>query len=393
MELTRKQEQGLRIAVENYENNIPYTVIAGYAGTGKSTLINFIIAALDLDPLNVAFIAYTGKAAQVLRSKGMKEAMTAHRLLYKTIRKRDGTFVHIPKDDIGNYDLIVVDEISMLPDRMWQLLLSHQIPIIACGDPFQLPPIGDDNHVLEHPDIFLDEIMRQAAESEIIRLSMDIRDRKPLKTFKGHEVNIVPHNGLTSGMMEWADQILCGKNATRFELNDFARRLKWGDVDLSAPLIGDRIICLRNDWDRITPTGDALVNGTIGTLTAIETSFHPILGKKCFINFKPDGEMEYDILGNPIDNQFHDLLIDYKLLTTHEPTITKQNYAMFPPQLRNSLDQFDYGYVITTHKSQGSEYPKVLVIEEVLKSTDHARWLYTACTRASEKLTIVKKDW
>ena len=85
MELTRKQEEGLRIAVERYHQNEPYTVISGYAGTGKSTLIKFIISALDVNPERVAYIAYTGKAAQVLRNKGCPTAMTAHRLLYSEL--------------------------------------------------------------------------------------------------------------------------------------------------------------------------------------------------------------------------------------------------------------------------------------------------------------------
>lgn len=135
MELTNKQEIGLRIAVERYRNNEPYTVIAGYAGVGKSTLIKFIISALEIDPDKVAYIAYTGKAAQVLRNKGNYGAMTAHRLLYKSLQKPDGTFVHIPKTSISGYDIVVVDEVSMLPKPMWDLLLSHGIYVIACGDP------------------------------------------------------------------------------------------------------------------------------------------------------------------------------------------------------------------------------------------------------------------
>lgn len=386
MELTRKQEQGLAIALHKYRTNEPYTCIAGYAGTGKSTLIQFIIAALDLDPHDVAYIAYTGKAAQVLRSKGCPNAMTAHRLLYKTIQKKDGTFVHIPKDDIEGYRLVVVDEISMLPNQMWELLLSHRIHIIACGDPFQLPPIGEDNHVLDHPDIFLDEIMRQAAESEIIRLSMDIRDRKPLQVYKGTEINIVPHNAFADGMLTWADQVLCGKNATRNELNTYYRRMKWGDGVTLEPRVGDRVLCLKNNWDKITMVGDALVNGTIGEITKMRYYPNIHLGEKCIIDFKPEMEEEHGSL----DTSFHDLLIDWKLITTHEPTLNKQNFATFPRYLRP--EQFDYGYVVTCHKSQGSEYPKVLVIEEMLKATDHARWLYTAVTRASEKLTLVLKD-
>lgn len=161
MELTNKQEQGLRIAIERYKAHEPYTVIAGYAGTGKSTLIKFIVTALNIDPERVAYIAYTGKAAQVLRNKGCPNAMTAHRLLYKSIQQKDGTFVHIPRESLNsNCDIVVVDEVSMLPKPMWALLLSHKIYVIACGDPGQLPPIGEENGILDSPHIFLDEIMR-----------------------------------------------------------------------------------------------------------------------------------------------------------------------------------------------------------------------------------------
>lgn len=313
--------------------------------------------------------------------------MTAHRLLYKSIQKADGSFVHIPKSSLPGYKLIVVDEISMLPEDMWKLLLSHGIHVIACGDPFQLPPIGNDNHVLEKPDIFLDEIMRQAEESEIIRLSMDLREMKIPKPFKGKEVNIVPRNEFTDGMLMWADQVLCGKNNTRHELNEYYRHMKWGeDVDISKPLVGDKIICLKNNWDRITQTGDALVNGTIGEITKIATSPNPWLGQKCLIDFKPEIADDYDL----IDCSWHDLLIDWNLITTHVPTLNKENFSRFPRKLRP--EQFDYGYVITTHKSQGSEYDKVLVLEEMLKGNEHYRWLYTACTRSSKKLTLVLKD-
>ena len=207
MELTRKQEEGLRIAIDRYRNHEPYTVIAGYAGTGKSTLIKFIIEALDLLPEHVAYISYTGKAAQVLRNKGCPNAMTAHRLLYHSKQKPDGTYFHIPKDSIGDYRLVVVDEVSMLPNDMWELLLSHQKYIIACGDPGQLPPVSEEEapSILDNPHIFLDEIMRQAKDSEIIQLSADVRDRKPLHVFKGSEVNIVRKRDAIDGMLTWAD--------------------------------------------------------------------------------------------------------------------------------------------------------------------------------------------
>ena len=120
--------------------------------------------------------------------------MTAHKLLYKSRPMPDGKFMYIPKDYLEeDYKLIVVDEVSMLPKTLWDLLLSHKVHVLACGDPFHIPPIDkdSDNHILDNPHIFLDEIMRQAAESEIIRVSMDIRNGKPLNYFKGNEVQII----------------------------------------------------------------------------------------------------------------------------------------------------------------------------------------------------------
>ena len=120
----------------------------------------------------MAYVAYTGKAAEVLRKKGCPNATTAHKLIYETFPLSNGKFLHRPKISLGDYKVIVVDEISMLPKDMWQQLLSYRVFIIACGDPFQIPPISsdDDNLVLKNPHVFLDEIMRQAEDSEIIRL-------------------------------------------------------------------------------------------------------------------------------------------------------------------------------------------------------------------------------
>jgi exodeoxyribonuclease-5 len=138
MILTNKQEEGLKIAVERYRAGEPWTCIAGYAGTGKSTLIKFIISALNLEPhKDVAYVAFTGKAASVLRNKGCPNASTAHKLLYYSKKLPDGKFTFTPKSVLENkYKLIVVDEISMLPLELWKLLLSHKVHVLACGDPF-----------------------------------------------------------------------------------------------------------------------------------------------------------------------------------------------------------------------------------------------------------------
>ena len=390
MQLTKKQEEGLKIAVERYKTREPWTCIAGYAGTGKSTLVKFIVAALNIDPDDVCYIAFTGKAAKVLKEKGCPNAMTAHRLLYQSYPKNDGTFVHKPRRPIHPYKLIVVDEISMLPEDIWLLLLSHNIPVIALGDPGQLPPIGQDNGVLKSPHIFLDEIMRQAQESEIIRLTMDIRDGKSLQLFKGNEVQVIDERELVQGMYTWADQIIVGKNDTRKHINGLMRQYVHGITD-PKPIPGDKVICLRNDWESSNEAGDVMVNGTIGYLDNIKYQDTYMLKPMMHADFLPDDYTDEDVQMCHQDLYFRDISMDYKLLTTGEPTINAKNFKQFKRMPSLWLPkQFDYGYCITCHKAQGSEYNKVLVFEEYLRGSDHARWLYTAATRAKEKLVIVR---
>lgn len=388
--LTNKQEQGLRIAVERYKAHEPWTCIAGYAGTGKSTLVKFIIAALNVAPENVAYITFTGKAASVLRHKGCPNAMTAHKLLYYSKRLPNGKFVFTPRTSLeGDYKVIVVDEISMLPKELWELLLRHRVYIIACGDPFQLPPINKnaDNHVLDTPHIFLDEIMRQAEESEIIRLTMNIREGKPIQYQRGNEVQVVSPDDVVSGMYDWADQIICATNKKRLDINTYMRAAA-GRGEL--PEDGDKIIACRNCWDIIDTTGEnALVNGTIGYLDGLAF-----------------GTQEYPIYGFPTvpvirtglrtdDGSFDEIMLDQQALMTGKKFLTpEQEYQIYRRASLKGLEpiEFNYGYAITCHRAQGSEWEKVLVFEESFPfdKEEHARWLYTACTRPSEKLVLVR---
>ena len=384
MILTRKQEEGLKIAVQRYIDKKPYTCISGYAGSGKSTLVQFIISALDIPEYLIAYIAYTGKAAQVLKNKGCPGAMTAHRLLYQSFPRKDGTFVHIPYESLGPLQLIIVDEVSMLPKDMWDLLLSHKIHVIALGDPGQLPPVMAEQHgILDHPHIFLDEIMRQAQESEIIRLTMDIREGRGLTLQSGMEVRVVDQSELLKpGFLSWADQIICGKNMTRASINRFMRQEIMG-FDTDEPVVGDRIICLRNNWDIINADGDSLVNGLSAKIDNVKYTFeNPWMKKTPVITFTPEWDGA---------KPFIDIEADYKLFTESEPTVNRDNFKKIPKWLKPN--EFDYGYAITCHKSQGSEYEKVIVLEEYLKGDskeEHQRWLYTAATRAAKKLIVVR---
>ena len=154
MQLTTKQEQGLKIAIERFKNREKFTVIGGYAGTGKSTLVKFIINALQqygVDPeVDVCYAAFTGKATQVLQKKGNPNTSTLHKLLDKRSPKQTGGYIRIPKKrgEI-EYKAIVVDETSMAPMTLMQQLFKHGIYLICLGDPFELASINakEDNHL------------------------------------------------------------------------------------------------------------------------------------------------------------------------------------------------------------------------------------------------------
>ena len=397
MQLTAKQEQGLKIAIERFKNKEKFTVIGGYAGTGKSTLVKFIINALQqygVDPeADVCYAAFTGKATQVLQKKGNPNTSTLHKLLYKSIPKQTGGYIRIPKKrgEI-EYKVIVVDEVSMAPMTLMKQLFKHGIYLICLGDPFQLPPINpkEDNHLLDNPHIFLDEVMRQAAESEIIRLSMHVREGNPLETFQcdNQQVQVITKNDVVTGMYEWADQIICATNNTRININNNMRKLR-GFSD--APQENDKVISLSNHWD-IFSTGHApLTNGSIGYLK--EFTVQSIYLPKYIYN----GSLEVMIATVETEDKdiFTGLALDYNFLMNNKKTLSPQQEYKLLKNKRYMDPPFDftYGYAITCHKAQGSEWQKLLVFEEKFPfdKEEHRRWLYTAITRASEKLVIVKK--
>ena len=395
MILNNKQEEGLKIAVARFHDGEPWTCISGYAGSGKSTLVTFIIAALGIDPQEVAYCAFTGKAANVLKQKGCPNPTTAHKLLYRSKPLPNGSYVHEPRDVLEeDYKLIIVDEVSMLPKDMWELLLSHGVPVLACGDPGQLPPIDktQDNHVLDRPHIFLDEIMRQAQESEIIRLSMHIRAGQPLSSFNaaGAQVRIVSREEVGPGMLKWPDQIICAMNKTRNDINQAIRSF---DGRGSEPEVGDKIIGLTNHWHFFSTKGEPLTNGSIGTITRLQSI-------NCNLPSYIYPERKITILDTDIasddDEIYNQIPIDYLALTTGQKTLTgEQEYKLRKSKKIIIPAPFDfaYAYAITCWKAQGSEWDKVLLYEEnfPFDKEEHIKFLYTGCTRASEKLIVVKK--
>lgn len=388
MQLTNKQEKGLLISIERYKAKEKYTVISGYAGSGKSTLVRFIIDALDVNEEDVCYCAFTGKAAEVLRKKGNKNVCTLHKLLYDFFPKSTGGFLKIPKL-ILDYKIIVVDEVSMAPKTLMELLFNHNVYVICLGDPGQLPPIEkeEDNHLLDHPHVFLDEIMRQAQESEIIRLTMKIRNHEPIHYFCGKEIQIIPYNQLNTGILQWGDQILTATNSKRQSINNTMRTLSGRE---GPPIDGDKLICLRNYWEDFSENGNALINGSIGILN---NSFQTWVDLPRFMKskIKKFNVLMGDLIIPEIDDIYSVVNMDYQMIITGEKCCDwKTSYRL--KKYNIVPKEFAYAYAITCHKAQGSEWNNVVVLEEnfPFDKEEHCKWLYTACTRASEKLVLIR---
>jgi exodeoxyribonuclease V len=397
--LTDKQNEAKNAALDWFHNretngkdpNRIFT-IAGLAGTGKSTLVSVIIQEMGLDKEEVAFAAYTGMAASVLLRKGNDMASTIHKLIYDTFKVMDdfGRVVGFKfelKEKLVNerLRLLVIDEWSMVDDKMIAELRSFKIKIIALGDPGQLPPITGGNSTMENPDVFLDEIMRQALDNPIIYLSMLARQGKRIDYgTHGDTVHVVRQNELWPEMFTGADQIIAGRNATVKAINKFHRHEHLG-IENPFPVVGDKVICTKNDWEHMISEESLeiyLVNGLIGNITSIENQKRAMLYK---MGFKPNFLQE---------SQFPELFVD-KLPFMNPKVkegIDEKSLWIFRKGIEESkgIQSFQFGYAITCHKSQGSEFDNLLMFEEVLNRKLHKKWLYTGITRAKEKLILVK---
>ena len=354
--------------------------------------MRFIIEALDVDENDVCYCAFTGKAAEVLRKKGNKNACTLHKLLYDSFPRPGGGFFRKPKQYL-EYKVVVVDECSMIPKSMVDMLLNHKIFIVFLGDPGQLPMIDkkESHDLLLHPHIFLDEVMRQAAESEIIQLTMKIRKDEDIPYIKGKDVMVIPKKDFVTGHLLWADAVICATNATRHALNNQMRKLLGFEGELNH---NEKLLIKRNYWEDLNAEGDALVNGTIVT---VKNPFNSFIMIPNYI--KNDRHRIPTIMCDltpEIGSDYSSINIDKDFLL-HECACVDWRISYRLGQLKNKIGdilpkQATYGYALTGHSAQGSQWSKVVVIEEnfPFDKKEHARWLYTCCTRPEKQLVLIR---
>lgn len=377
----------------------------GPAGTGKTTLARYFAESEGLD--NVKFCSFTGKSAHVLRQKGCPGATTIHALIYRPKQASRAMLMELETaaaelhlriqsgeegledeyeallqrvaderdnlarpmfslnldSDIKDADLVVIDEGSFVDTRVGQDLLSFDRPILVLADPAQLPPVrGAEFFTDSEPDFQLTEIHRQARDNPIIRMATLIRESRRLPLGQYGQSSVIEVESFTPGRALEADQILVGKNDLRRSINARMRELLSLGTGLY-PVPGDKVVCLRNDHNV------DLLNGSLWRVLDI-------------------GEVAPDRVHmsiEPID-QVNSYPQTVEAHAAHFLGTEKE----LSPWVRDQAQEFTYGYALTTHKAQGSQWDDVVVFDQGRVFPEPWRWLYTAVTRAAERVTVVR---
>lgn len=346
----------------------------GFAGCGKSTLAKEVSTFVKG---SILYAAFTGKAALVLRKKGCGQASTIHSLIYKASRS-DMTgeleFEINDESEIRDVKLVVIDEVSMVGEILGFDLLSFGVKILVLGDPAQLPPVkGEGFFINAAPNFMLTEIHRQALDNPIIRMSMEVREGRRLQFGQFGDCRVarageIPRDDMAVIAMK-ADQILCGKNKTRHLMNNRIRTIqdRAGIHNLNKtvfkyPVEGDRLVCLKNDRKK------GLLNG--GLWEALHVT---LLAQHAVIIIKSLDEPHRDYV---------EVNVLYPFFDGTEGELSWQT--------KKDYDEFTYGYALTVHKSQGSQFDDVLLFDESYAFGENKnKHLYTAITRAAEKITVI----
>ena len=310
------------------------------------------------------FAAFTGKAALVMRSKGCERASTIHSLIYKTRESGE----EVPSFDLwddapaSKAALIVIDECSMVDAELGRDLMSFGVPLLVLGDPAQLPPIQGGGFFTEaEPDAMLTEVHRQAEDNPIIRLSMDIRAgprsrARPLRRNRDRH----PRRPRPQRVID-ADQVLVGRNATRRAYNMRMRQRRGFAGEL--PATGDKLVCLRNNKRK------GLFNGALWSVKEKPSTRRDIIKMR----LQPD-----------------DGFAGKGIKVSVRPECFTGGIEALEWPMRKRFDEFDYGYVLTVHKAQGSQWDDVVLFDEsAIFAESRQRWLYTGVTRAAKRLTVV----
>ena len=414
MILSKEQTEAKNSILDWYHSprRSSYLTLGGYAGTGKSSLISEVRKLLP-PRLKVAFCAFTGKAASVLKSKLMAVNAisindyigTIHGLCYRVRTDPETQMNVFEKKPFIDYDLIVIDEASMVNSDLFNDLREYRIPMLFVGDHGQLPPISTDNfNLMEDPMLKLEEVHRFGDNSSLLDLSVMARngDDIPFKQFdekvvKTHESDPMVNDFILNRLKDFSNGVcLCGTNNTRVDVNQLIR-LNLGFIDNiqdKIPRVGDRIVCLKNNSNLFIP----IYNGLTGKITSISDvdKLDDVYMMTCDMddNNKYQGFVNKDCFGKMKYSMDEKNFITVRELMNLKSyvTIAEKKKIRKIGKKKVYFDPFDFGYCLTVHKAQGSEWGNVLVFDECCGYWDKEyknKWLYTAITRSNDRLMII----
>jgi len=359
LELTEHQ-QGVYDAVKEWfrGSKRQELTFGGYAGTGKTVTASVIASGDDFGYVHT--VAPTGKAVRVLRSKGIHDAETIHSFVYRFVGKDANGQPIFDTKETEEPDLLVADESSMVPMPVYQDLLATGLRILWIGDHGQLEPVGEDAGLMKDPEIRLEEILRQAKESPILAFAHECRQGIPPRDridVPGLKVDRISDYLYDTERLLSFGQILVAFNRTRTSLNNRIRE----HLGFKAKVeVGDKLIIRRNNRRR------RIFNGMIVVVEKI----HELSGKEATVDLRDDD-----------DRLLEEVKLDLRQLGNN------QLVDPFP-----GVGLADYGYAITVHKSQGSQWDRVLVVEEFCPKWSMPRWRYTAQTRAAKELVYLTNE-
>lgn len=357
IQLTDEQSQAITVITKWLKTKDPDFRLGGYAGTGKTTIVRFLLDILK-DELSSRVVAFTGKAVNVLERKKVA-SQTLHSLMYDCLITKSGMEFRKKCRLDGDPDLVIVDEASMISKTLYDDLTSFGKKVLFVGDPGQLEPIGDNPNLMAQADFVLSTIHRQAEQSPIIKLANNVRRGGCIVRQKVNDsLHVIPPD-FTPELLLSVNQIICAKNKTRRSFNDRFRRHYKREPQTLMP--NEKIICLRNNQ------AYGLFNGMILFVDSVKDhATHWTVSAK-------------DEIGQAFEN----------LPLWKTPFVQEFTQEMRVPRWdEKPMIVADYAYAITCHKSQGSEWDSVLVVDEWMppQCWDMKRWRYTAITRAAKKL-------
>lgn len=397
----------IRKMSEKFPGGGGLAVISGYAGTGKTTLLKV----LTKEHPGLFVLTPTGKAAVRVKQAAGCDAMTIHRWMYTPIKDEDSGEYRFAMKEAKQLQLppnktLIVDEASMVTsqvfDHLYFFVKTLGMNLVMIGDGFQLPPVERDPekatfsvfNVAADIKVNLTEVLRQALENPIIRISTEIRTNANIMT-SVLALPVVVSSQLDAALLEnWNKNgvIICHKNQTRHDLNNRIRALRGLPKNLLRE--DEPLLVTKNNYDLNVFNGEVFTVGELGRQHLKYAVTDRRKNKTLYMEFLEitftDTECQAVVSPEEIFGKASEL--DPDAIKRGSSQCMARDYPELDKDSRPKHLHANLGYALTCHKSQGSEWPEALIFIEDsvrLSTQEGRRWLYTALTRARETVRVV----